>query len=201
MYRFNNHVPDYDIPLKEELPWLPYDIAIYCDNLLRIIDMPFPEYLNDYYHVLVNHACKLKKMKCPAPIDSYRVYIIDYRLNVLFATLDSTGIIATYFSKYGKHGHMIEDYYYGDGSFIPGHILPGQPYDKQEMGEFSSEFGFLPMEEFSMSAAIVFSYNEMVERRPLSQFQTSLLMEKFHSKNLIDWKSIVKYTDCDFSLR
>lgn len=198
MYKFEHHMPTYTIPLKQELPCLEYDIAVYCDCLKSVISLPFPKYLSNYSECVNYHAKRIKTLKPKVFPDSYRVYIVDYRLNILFATLDLNGKIATYFSKYGKFGHDIEDYYYGDGEYIGDVTLSNFQHNNQQIKIFSSKYGFLPIEEFSMAAALVYDGAELVERRSLSQFQTILLMEKYKSKNLVDWKAIVSGVKNDF---
>ena len=200
MYKFNEkYSPSYDVPLKQPLPCLEYDICLYCKLLLEMISVPFPEYLRDYEECLRYHADRLNQVTPSEFSNELRVYIMDYRLNVLFAALDSDGKIATAFSKYPCNSTIPEDYYYGDGEYIGGSLYPGQRYDTRSMLNFSLKYGFLPIEELSMSTTLVFYGDHLDDRRPLSQFQTQVLMQRYRTKNLVDWNAIVKSISKDFT--
>lgn len=181
----------YDLPLKEPLPCFYYDLALYCDCLKQVITAPMPPYLRELSERVDAYASQAKKCKPKEFPEPYRVYLVDYRLNFLFACLDETGKIATYFSRYGKRAHDLTDAYYGDGSLI-GDVFPGGTYDLQEMLNFTLHYGFLPVEELAAPAALVYDNDQLVERRILSQYQLCLLMEKFRSKNLVDWKRLIR---------
>ena len=198
MHKFENYIPEYDIPLKSVLPCLEYDVAVFCDCLKWIIPMPLPKYLRKFSECLIYYSNRVDELKPDTFPEAYRVYIMDYRLNILFAALDTTGKIATYFSKYGKYAHDIEDYCYGDGELIGDAIFPQMSYDSKSLLSFEKRYGFMPVDELSMASALVFQNEELLERRQISQFQTALLMEKFRSKNLIDWKSLVSRAKEDF---
>lgn len=181
----------YDLPFKEPLPCFHYDLALYCECLKQVIAAPMPPYLkelSDRVDAYANQAKKCKPKEFPEP---YRVYLVDYRLNFLFAGLDETGKIATCFSKYGKSAHSLTDAYYGDGSLI-GDVFPAGTYNLEEMLNFTHHYGFLPVEELAAPAALVYDNDKLVERRILSQYQLCLLMEKYRSKNLIDWKRLIQ---------
>lgn len=49
-----------------------------------------------------------------------------------------------------------------------------------------------------MASALVFVGDHIDERRCLSQFQTQVLMQRYRSKNFVDWKEIVKQVSNDF---
>lgn len=181
-----------NVPLKAEIPCIEYDFSLFCECLLNIIPGEIPKYLSTYDRRLkyyASHKSEFKPASFPA---AYRVYIIDYRLNILFAALDTAGKMPTYFSKYGKYAHSMEDYYYGDGEQIGDVLIPSFAYDKHSLERFHHSFGFLPIEEFSMASALVYEEDDLAERRLLSQYQTQVLMEKYRSKNLVDWKSIIQ---------
>lgn len=184
-------ISDYFLPLKEPLPCFHYDLALYCDCLKQVIAAPMPLYLRELSERVDAYAAQVKKCKPKVFPEPYRVYLVDYRLNFLFAALDETGKIATYFSKYGKSAHKLTDAYYGDGSLIGG-FLPGGTYDLPEMLNFTLNYGFLPVEELAAPAALVYDNDQLVERRILSQYQLCLLLEKFRSKNLVDWKRLIQ---------
>lgn len=197
MYKFNHHMPSYEIPLKQEIPCLEYDIACYCKLLLSNFPCKLPKYLESYGKCLRYHAKRQKSLKPSSFPDNFRVYIIDYRLNVLFAAFDPDGKIATCFSQYPLRSKMPEDYYYGDGEFIGGCLIPGEPYDPS-MRDFSLKYGFLPIEELAMACTLVFVDDHIDDHRPLSQFQTQVLMHRYRTKNLVDWKAITKSVSYDF---
>ena len=184
-------IKDYYVPTKQPLPCLYYDLAVYCDTLKKILSMPLPEYLSELSDRLDSYAKQMKKCKPKEFPKAYRIYIMDYRLNLLFAGLDTTGKVATFFSKYGKFGHCITDSYYGDGSKI-GDVLPWTSYNFPEMMSFLVNYGFLPIEELAAPVALVFDGEELSDWRLLSQYQLCLLMERFSTKNLIDWKARIQ---------
>lgn len=180
-------IRDYEIPLKEPFPCFHYDFALYCECLRYVLPMPLPKYLSGISDMLDSYGKQVKKCRPKTFPEGYRVYLVDYRLNILFVALDLSGKIATCFSKYGARGCNLTDYYYGDGEQIGG-IFPGEQYDATEMSDFMYQFGFLPVEELASPAALIFEGAEFIERRLLSQYHLCLLMEQFRSKNLIDWK-------------
>lgn len=182
---------DYELPLKQALPCFHYDLAVYCDCLKQVISVPMPSYLKELSDLVDAYAKQAKKCRPKEFPAAYRVYLVDYRLNFLFAAYDKTGKIATCFSKYGKFAHRLTDAYYGDGELI-GDVPPMGTYDAEEMMGFMVHYGFLPVEELAAPAALVYDYDQLVERRILSQYQLCLLMEKFRSKNLIDWKYLIR---------
>lgn len=180
------------VPLKSEIPCINYDFSVFCECLLDIIPCSLPQYLSTYNERLKYHA-SLKDSLRPASFpEAYRVYIIDYRLNILFAALDTDGKMPTYFSKYGRHAQNMEDNYYGDGEKFGDALIPSFTYDGNSMKHFLHSFGFLPIEELSMASALVYDGDELSDRRLLSQYQTQVLIEKYRSKNLVDWKSIIQ---------
>lgn len=199
MYVLSNTI---GFPTKQPLPCLEYDLAYYCDILLSKFPCKLPKYLSRYEKHLKTRARSLKRITPTEFPDELRVYLIDYRLNPLFAALDSDGKIATAFSKFSCRSSIPEDYYYGDGEFIGDSVFPGDPHDVLSLSNFSNRYGFLPIEELSMAAALVFEGSHLDDLRPLSQFQTQVLMHRYRTKNLIDWKTIIKNLSHEFpSLR
>lgn len=182
---------NYELSTKQPLPCFRYDLAVYCDCLKQVISAPLPPYLEELSKQLDAYAKQIKRCLPAMFPEAYRVYLVDYRLNFLFAAYDETGEIATYFSKYGKFGRKLTDAYYGDGALIGDVLLTGE-YDTEEMIDFMDHYGFLPVEELASPAALVYDREQLVERRILSQYQLCLLMEKFRSKNLIDWTCNVR---------
>jgi len=190
-----NNINDYVVPFKDdkEIPCFHYDIAHYCKLIKDIMPTPFPKYLCDYGELITDYSKQIKKVTPKFFPNAYRVYIIDYRLNVLFASLDTSGKIATSFSKYGKFGFRTEDYYYGIGESIGG-VFHGFNHDRIKLMSFLSDFGFLPIEELSMSAALIYNGAEIEERVKLSQYQVLALMERFRKNNFISWKQRIDNT-------
>ncbi|MCM1304598.1 MAG: hypothetical protein NC305_13450 [Lachnospiraceae bacterium] len=180
------------VPLKSDMPCIDYDFSVFCDCMLGIIPCELPQYLSSYSERLKYYASLKDRLRPVSFPDAYRVYIIDYRLNVLFAALDASGKMATYFSKYGKYAHDLEYYYYGDGEKFGDVLIPSFAYDKNSMKRFLQSFGFLPIEELSMASALIFDGDELSDRRLLSQYQTQVLMEKYRNRNLVDWKNIIQ---------
>lgn len=197
MYKFENGVPKYYLPFKKDFPWLDYDIAVYCDSFKKDVVVPTPQYLDSFGKCIDYYSRRIAEFTPKSFPDSYRIYIIDNRLNVLFAALDSSGEMATYFSKYGKFGHNFEDYNYGDGACFENFSKNGISYDSKKLLAFSNNYNFVPLEIFASASALVFDESKLVEQRLLSQFQTCLLLEKFKSENLVDWDALVQYIKDD----
>ncbi len=202
MYRFN--IFDVDVPLKQPLPCLRYDFATYCNCLKQIIPAPFPEYLCELSDEIDDYSKQMKRCKPKFFPNAYRLYLIDYRLNILFAGLDTTGKMANCFCHYGKQAHRITDCYYGDGEFIGDFYAYREigedgengevkfSYNASEMRSFVTKYGFLPIEELAAPASMIFAGEHLVDCRSISQYQLCLLLERFRSKNIVDWKQLIK---------
>lgn len=189
----------FDVPLKKPLPFLKYDMALYCENLKKRIIVEPPEYLRDYKKKINECINKYLCSKPSEPVDAFRIYIVDYRLNVLFAGLDTTGEIATFFSKFGKRGNEVEDWYCGDGEVIGGAVVfdgsNGFIYDKKSIKKFSDEYKFVPLEELSSAAVAIFDDDGLAEYLMLSQLQTTLLLQRYSCENLVDFKKLYSTMD------
>ena len=183
MMTFNPDIYSYELPLKQPLPCFHYDLAVYCRYLKRIIGMPLPEYLCDLSDRINAYAKQVRKCKPPKFPNMCRIYLVDYRLRFLFAGLDETGEIATFFSQYGRRGLESDDAYYGDSTLR--YITFPEGYNTQELKVFEKEYGFLPIEELAAPISLIFLQNKLDDVRILSQYQLCLLMEKFRSENLI----------------
>lgn len=182
---------DSSIPLKHELNCLNYDISLYCKFLIDCLHDTFPDYLRLYKSKIYSYANNIDKYKPNEFPLKYRVYIIDYRLNIIFAGLDTSGKMSTFFSKYGKYSHDIEDYYFGDGEKLEEKISGFINYNSKGLKKFSESYGFIPVEELSMSTILICADEEIQEHRLISTFQTMILLEKYRTKNEIDWKQII----------
>lgn len=197
-YEIENYAP----PLKKELPLLQYDIALYCSKFCELTDNVWPDYLVNFREKVTSYSKQLKRLK-PLKRDippDIRIYILDHRLNLLFAALDDTGRMATYFSQFCvqyKHGD-IEKHYYGDGAkafdehpFQQNGELCFRP-DPQEIYEFNKLYGFVPSELFAAPTVLFFQGIELCRIDSTTMEHCVLLMEKFHSKNIVDIKSILQ---------
>lgn len=49
----------------------------------------------------------------------------------------------------------------------------------------------MPLEELSMLNVLICNEDEIKEQRLISTFQTMILLEKYRTKNEIDWKQII----------
>lgn len=195
MYKLN-------LPLKEDIPCLEYDYATFCKKLSEVIPPFLPPYLKNYQERLVYYSGNVETLRPASFPNAYRVYIVDSRLNILFAALDPTGKLATYFSKYVHASHTMEDYNFGDGSESGSQRLctSGFNYDTNQLITFSKKYGFLPIEEMSLASSLIYDGDKLEELRLLSQYQVQLLTEKFHSKNLVDWKILINHAKDNFFL-
>lgn len=189
----------FDVPLKKPLPFLKYDMALYCENLKKRILVEPPKYLQNYTSKMNEYIDKYLCAKPAEQIDAFRIYIVDYRLNILFAGLDSTGEIATFISKFSKRGNELEDCYYGDGEVIGDATIfdgsNGFIYDKKSIKRFSDEYKFVPLEELASAAVAIYDDDGLAEHLMLSQLQTTLLLQKYSNENLVDFKKLYSIMD------
>lgn len=187
------NIQDFGPPLKRPLPCFQYDIALFCQAFQRLVPPIFPEYLSELQK-MIDAFAEQAPACCPKefPLE-YRVYLMDYRMNVLFAGLDKTGEIATCFSQYGKQAHKLTDAYFGDGSLFDPlrYSAKGSYYDPVEVGDMVLKYGFLPLEELASPIALVYCGDKLDETRMLSQLQLCVLMERFREENLVDWEKII----------
>lgn len=195
-------------PLKQELPLLQYDIALYCNQFLKETCCVWPDYLNTLRDKVMSYATQLVTLKSRLRDVSpdIRIYILDHRLNLLFTALDSTGTIASYMSKFCAQykKYESEQYYYGDGLNGESPLKPdlfelnGEEFytpDPKELYSFNQQYGFVPSELFAVPAVLLFQGDSLKEIRRTTTEHCVLLMEKFHSKNLVDLKAILKGVD------
>lgn len=187
----NEHFKKLDVPLKKEFPCLQYDFAVYCEVIKSIVNVPFPRYLSKLDELMTYYSNHVEDFKPEVFPDAYRVYIVDYRMNILFAALDTTGKMAAFMVTYLKEFANLEDCYYGDGTLPFDPFLPVN-YDLHELKKFSDKYEFLPVEELSMPKILIFRDEEMKVKMDASQYQIYLLLEKFKARNLIDWKTMIK---------
>lgn len=190
-------------PLKKDLPLLEYDISLYCNRLLNEICGIWPKHLGILRERVVLSAAMLSQLK-PNPRDidpAIRVYILDHRMHLLFAMLDETGKAASFVSKfcvqYRKYDS--ENYYYGDSPDSP--LVPaafefnGEEFytpDPNELFNFNQKYGFVPTEWFAAPVVLIFHGDSLEEVRLTTMEHCVLLMEKFHSKNLVDLRAVIK---------
>lgn len=189
-------------PLKRELPLLQYDIALYCSQFCEWTDGVWPEYLHDFKEKTLSYSKQLKRLR-PRKKDispDIRIYILDHRLNLLFAALDDTGKMATYIScfcaQYKRHN--IERHYYGDGSKafdeypckIDGQLC-FRP-DPRQTSAFNNQYGFVPSELFADPVVLFFQEDILTRVDSTTMEHCVLIMEKYHSKNLVDLKTIIR---------
>lgn len=197
-YSIENFTP----PLKKELPLLHYDIALYCSEFCKAIHNIWPDYLPNFKEQMLSYAAQVKRLKPKISEISpdIRIYFLDNRLSLLFAALDETGKIATFISKFCAQyeKHNVERYCYGDGNKI-GDAYPCKingnftfEYNWNELQNFNKTYGFVPVDDFSQPVMLIFQNDSLVEQRLITIKHCALLMEKFHSKNLLDLKAIVR---------
>lgn len=191
-------------PLKQDLPLLRYDISLYCTQLLKETCNIWPTYLENLHDRVMSYSTQMATLRPRKKEISpdIRIYILDHRLNLLFATLDSTGKIATFMSKFCAQykKYEAEQYYYGDGMDGQSPLEP-QDYvingedvytaDPYVLKSFSERYGFVPSELFAAPVLLIFQGASLAEIRRTTVEHCVLLMEKFHSKNLVDLKKIV----------
>lgn len=192
-----NYYPDYILPLKTDIPCLEYDLSCHCEILKNLLPDKFPSDLHTFQKYMNYWASRKKELSSGPFPGPYRIYIIDNRLNILFATVTAEGEIPTFFSKYGKFGTQPEaDEYYGDGRAVGDAVIDGNfpetSYNKHSLSVFAEKYGFIPVEDLAMSTMLIFENEEVTDRRLLTQFQAALLMEKFHAKNLVNWKKLIR---------
>lgn len=185
-----------NIPLKQEIPYLKYDFSRYCQQLKEwlIVD-ELPDYLEQFHQTLNYNLEQTANSKPEEPPTEFRVYIIDSRLNILFANSDATRKISLFYYDYVKHYRNIQDYCFGNGrsGTIPVSAIES---DAEELTKFKNAYGYLPLEELCTSFLVIFDVDkngdDHINIKFLTTYQVQLLIEKFRSKNFIDWKKILK---------
>lgn len=199
MYRFHNNSPVYDIPFKTEIPCMEYDFAVYCDNLKKVITIPLPFYMEEFKRFLDYYPKQVKKLKPSHFPDGKRIYIVDNRLNFIFATIDTVGTINQFFRHYGKHGFHAEDYTYGDEETAQTPLASLLSYNYDALMEIKMQYDTIPLDEMTLPAILIFDQDRFELHRNISFFQACTLMEKYRSQNYIDWKALVKQLKIDYS--
>lgn len=61
MYKFNQHMSSYEVPLKQDLPCLKYDVSCYCELLLSVLPCSLPDYLSTFEKCL-RRLCQTKEV-------------------------------------------------------------------------------------------------------------------------------------------
>lgn len=198
MYRFHNNSPVYDIPFKTTIPCLEYDFAVYCKFLKTCIAIPLPIYMEEFRSFIEYYPKQIKKLK-PARFPSgKRIYIMDNRLNFIFATIDKTGNVKRFFYGYARHGLHAEDYTFGseDTASTPIETLGYRNYDA--LMKIRSEYDTLPLDEITMPSILIFDQDRLETHHKISFFQACTLMEKYRAINYIDWPALAAQTKTEY---
>lgn len=198
MYRFHNNSPVYDIPFKTEIPCMEYDFAVYCHKLKTMVSIPLPLYMEEFRSFLDYYPKQIKKLKPKTFPVGKRIYIVDNRLNFIFATIDTTGDINKFFRHYGKHGLHMEDYSYGSEETANTSIDSLRSCNKDALMQFKIEYDALPLDELTLPTILILDQDRLEEYRNISFFQSCTLMEKYRSENYIDWHALVDQLDVDY---
>jgi hypothetical protein len=199
MYRFHDHVPNYDIPLKDDIPCLEYDFAVFCHMLKENINFPFPSYLEDFSKCVDYYRKRVEQLKPAAFPAGTRVYIIDNRLNFIFASIDSAGTTANFFSQYGKHGRHLEDYTFGDEFHTSHPLVTPMECNRNAFLQIVQTYDTLPIDELNMPSILIYQEDRLEKYRNISIFQACMLMEKFRDQNLVDWDLLVRQVGVDYT--
>lgn len=181
---------DFELPIKRELPALHYDIATYCDCILKITERQFPPYLSELKQKMMDYA-KQRKATHPRQFESFfRIYVVDHRLHIPVVLLDPEGSEANWCWKFAKHDREFEEYVYGDGEIFGPDILQGR-WNVQFLKSFIKQYGFAPIEELAMPSLLVFANESLEERRTLAPWQVNCMLMKYRESNLVDWDAIL----------
>lgn len=198
MYRFHNNSPVHDIPFKTEIPCMEYDFAVFCKRLKETISIPLPLYMEEFKSFLDYYPTQVKKLKPSRFPDGTRIYIIDNRLNFIFATIDNSGSIRRFFRHYAQHGRHLEDYTFGDENTATTPLdSPGKRNYAAQL-KIKKEYDTLPLDELTMPAVLFFEQEFLKYYHPISFFQACSLMEKYRSENYIDWNALVDQLNADY---
>lgn len=191
MYKPTYNITELNLPLKQEIPTLHYDIALYCKKFLDSVEhIPSDFYLETFSEKLHSYASQVSQVKPKTFTEDVRIYIIDCRLNVLFATLDKKGKVANSICHFKKYTCSTEDYHFSDR--IDSAPTPWSPQqDIIFLAKFYSDYGYLPLEPFSHPSLAIFVDDRLEQLDILTQYQVTVLMEKYKRRNLINWKDIV----------
>lgn len=156
--------------------------------MTHIIRFPVPDFLKDFDARISSYAKQIERARPRTFPTEDRIYIIDYRLNILFASPDLTGDMTNFFFAYGQAGHNEQDFYCDSSAFTAS--PPGILHDKREMVDFLMDYCFLPIEELFSTVAVIFFEAELAKIKPLSQLQTVILMERYRPENLVNWETL-----------
>lgn len=176
----------FDVPLKEGavLPCLKYDIALYCRELAAALPKEPPEYLLEYAAKLQLHSVKARGYKPAEFPDCTRTYIFDGRMRTLFAMLDKTRDDTRMMYDYAQGSFEPEDYFFGFGT---AGIEEGSRLER-----FVKEYQFIPNDFLAFNHLALFFRDTFIASAHLSAFQTTILLERYREKNLVDIKDWAK---------
>ncbi|BFH11118.1 hypothetical protein J6TS7_21580 [Paenibacillus dendritiformis] len=187
---FEFMLDDFELPVKRELPALRYDIATYCDNVLKITKRQFPPYLSDLKQKMSDYA-KQRKAARPQQFEPFfRIYVVDHRLHIPVALLDPDGSIANWCWKFAKYDRQFDEYVYGDGELIGPDLIQGQ-WSIPILKNFIKQYGFAPIEELAMPSLLIFVNQHLDDVRTLAHWQVNYMLMKYRDSNLVDWEAIL----------
>lgn len=167
---------DFNIALKEPFPYIQSDAALYAETLCTLLPRSAPAYLSDYCRDLRRLAKKRTSLNGNSLSDIPRVYIFDNRMNPLFVGLDESGAWSSDMYNHARCNHFESDYVFGDGSSI----------DDQgtALQEFVKDLGFIPIENFALSALVIYQGDSFIGEL-LSVREVVTLLKAFADHNLL----------------
>lgn len=176
----------FDVPLKEGavLPCLKYDIALYCREMDKAFPKNPPEYLSIYAANIKLRAVKAMDYRPDSFSEHIRVYIFDSRMRTLFAMLDQAKDDAWMMYDYAQGGFAIEDYFFGFGT--------AGMEEGQNLERFVMQYQFIPNDFLAFNHLALFFQDTFIASAHLSAFQTTILLERYREKNLVDIKDWAK---------
>lgn len=198
MYRFHNNSPIYDIPFKEEIPCLEYDFAVFCKKLKNMVAISLPLYMQEFRSFLDYYPKQVKKLKPKSFPTGKRIYIVDNRLNFIFATIDNDGSIDRFFRHYAQHGFHSEDYTFGDENTATVPLDSPCERNLNALREIKKKYDTLPIDELTLPAILIFDQDSLKMYHSISFFQACSLMEKYRSVNYVDWEALAAQLDKDY---
>lgn len=187
--RQNLDIRDSFFPVKKPVPSLLYDVALWCQYLMRI----FPEdavtslHTSHFWDQLTSYAPQAEDVRPDSFPHRLRVYIFDNRLHPIFLAVDEEGELTTVLADFAHYdGHRPSDFVYGQNPDFNNPYGPGG-VDLSTVRSFIQKYDIIPLEPFGAPTLVVFQGDQLSELRAISHLSVIRVLHQFQSENLIDF--------------
>lgn len=180
----NNLLMPHKTPLKCECPSLEFDITSIIKNLFLGEEYyPFPERLQRIENI-INFYNDLNPVASSFDT-AYRIYILDQRLNLIFACFTNQGDIPQFCDLLSRQYASSECYTFSN-------LTPSNKREADYIMRAVKKLEFTPYDSLN-SPTLVISYdaNPIYRLFHLTHYQATLITEKFHEYNMVDWDTIL----------